>query len=71
MRMTLLLLLATALLAGCDDPDAPAKPADKPATTTKSEAEEESEWDTVWSEEHQRNYFVHRETQATQWELPA
>ena len=38
MRMTFLLLLATALLAGCDDPDAPAKPADNPPTTNKSDA---------------------------------
>lgn len=37
MRMTLLLLLATALLAGCDDPDAPAKPTEKPAATGEND----------------------------------
>ena len=37
MRMTLLLLLATTLLAGCDDPDAPAKPTEEPTTAEKSD----------------------------------
>ena len=29
------------------------------------------DWDTVWSDEHQRNYYVHRLSQITKWELPA
>ena len=48
-----------------------AEGADVAATTAEQNEEDGEEWSTVWSEEHQRHYYVHNATQATAWELPS